>query len=77
MGSIEEPPGIFYLGGPEHPEDKNSIYQRLRWHFCRITEQTSEFRHMKMEIDIGLPLNNLTQRSDVYRGEQRAKDRAL
>ena len=32
---------------------------------------------IKMEIDIGMPSNNLTQRSGIESEEQRVKDRAL
>ena len=37
---------------PEHSEDKNSIYQRQRWHFCRTNGQTTECCQPKMECDI-------------------------
>ena len=32
---------------------------------------------LKMEFDIGVPSNNFTQRSGVWREKQRAEDRAL
>ena len=51
---------------PENSEDKNSIYQRLRLHFCGTNERTIECcQHKKMEFDILMSSNNLTQTSGV------------
>ena len=50
---------------PEHLEDKNSIYQRLRWHFFGQMNKQLSVIGIKMEIDIRMPSHNLTQRSGV------------
>ena len=47
---------------PEHAEQMNSIYQKLKQHFCETYEQTSVI-NIKLEFDVGVPSSNLTQRS--------------
>ena len=61
----------------EHPEDKNLIDQSQRWHNRGKTNEQLSVVSLKMEFDVGVPSNKLTQRSSVQREKQRAEDKAL